>query len=236
MLSKQVSREQAIRFNSRVLVGDQINQIVNTCFFDPQNVQAMSRAFAGKHQVALAILYHNGDNNYLRDKGGLSFGIRRSFVKDPDGKGIILFDHLPRTEDETTIGMMTKKYGLRYKIPNVMEGGFANGIELFEEMKNILHKDFVRCGVFDQMSNEERDFWEQKLKCKDGFVRVYDIQEEVNTDEEEDDDSICDYDNYEDGIDDEDDVYPNDTQPIVFEEANYVPNVDSDGNIPVYMM
>ena len=75
MLSKHVSREQALTFGSTLLKGEQLNQTVMKVWADSSNLTAIARAFAGHWQIVLAAMYHEGDNTYLKEKGGLSFGI-----------------------------------------------------------------------------------------------------------------------------------------------------------------
>ena len=101
MLSKCLSTEQAIRFNARLLVGQQIKEAVNRIYFDPKNLLAMSRAFAANHQIALAILHHKGDNKYLNERKGMSFGVRKTFMKNPNGNGVVVFEKAPSAELQT---------------------------------------------------------------------------------------------------------------------------------------
>ena len=101
MMSKGVSRVQAVDYFARILQGEQLHEAVMSVWNDPNNIVAMSRAFAGHSQIVCSILENNGDNNYLSDKKGLSFGIRKMFVADADGSGIIPVPLAPSTEGET---------------------------------------------------------------------------------------------------------------------------------------
>ena len=81
MLSKEVSKVQALKYGSIMLKGDELYHAVSTAWNNSKNHVAMSRAFAGHHQIVCSIIEHNGDNTYLTEKGGLSFGLRRKGKK-----------------------------------------------------------------------------------------------------------------------------------------------------------
>ena len=104
MMSKAVSRVQAVEYFARILQGEELHDAVMSVWNDPNNIVAMSRAFAGHSQIVCAILENNGNNNYLSDKKGMSFGIRKMFVPDADGSGIIPVPLAPTTEGETAQG------------------------------------------------------------------------------------------------------------------------------------
>ena len=90
ILSKAVSsREQALVFVSRLMRGEQLNELVMKEWSDRQNTVVMARAFAGHSQIVSAILHYKGDNNYLSDRGRMSFGIRLNFFdrRKPEKKG-----------------------------------------------------------------------------------------------------------------------------------------------------
>ena len=101
MMSKKVSNEQAVVFGSTMLKGEQLHECVMRVWNDNKNTVAMSRAFAGHHQIVCSILHHNGDNSYLSKKGGLTFGVRKTFVCDEDGEGVIPIVHQSQEEAET---------------------------------------------------------------------------------------------------------------------------------------
>lgn len=79
MLCKMVSKAQALHYGRILLKGEELYHTDKTAWDDPSNRAAMSRAFAGHHQVVCVIVEHEGDNKYLSKKGGLSFGIRVSY-------------------------------------------------------------------------------------------------------------------------------------------------------------
>ena len=69
---------------------------------DHQNTVAMARAFAGHSQIVSTILHNNGDNDYLSDRGGMSFGIRRTFV-------VVPITLAPRCIGETMLDAITNE-------------------------------------------------------------------------------------------------------------------------------
>ena len=232
MMAKILSREQAIRFGSKILVGNQINELVREIFFDKANVVAMSRAFAANHQVALAILQHKGDNNYLKERGGLSFGIRKRFVKNPNGKGVIVYNQAPSNASETTIGSLMEKNRLKYEMPKV--AGFdVDNVKLTFEMKKMIAHDFNQYNLIRQMNEEEKNFWKHVLKCNhddnSSARRVYDNDLYDDEDDEQYDiDDDDDFDDEYDIDDDEEDQFDDDGQPLV--DLSLDPN-----SVPVHM-
>jgi hypothetical protein len=101
MMSKMVSKEQALVFGSKMMHGEQLHQTVMSVWEDGNHKVAMSHAFAGYTQIVISILLHKGDNKYLSEKVWLSFGIHHTFVKDPKGEGIAVIPFAPQIEGET---------------------------------------------------------------------------------------------------------------------------------------
>ena len=89
MMSKKVSSCQAIVFGARLLKGEQLYKMVKAVWDNKLNHLAISCAFAGHHQIVLSIMHHDGDNKYLVEKGGLSFGIHTTYVADHESKGVV---------------------------------------------------------------------------------------------------------------------------------------------------
>ena len=163
MLSKAVSREQALTFGSTLLKGEQLNQTVMKVWSDESNLTAIARSFAGHWQIVLAAMHHKGDNIYLKEKGGLSFGIRRTFIRNEKGDGIIPVTLAPEHEGETLTGNFLNESvvdGLKYKSPDITSLVHAR---LTDEMVNLLD------GYIDKskMSEEHRKVWDaQKYHCE----------------------------------------------------------------------
>ena len=68
--------------------GEELNKSVNSVFNDRENLPAMSCGFAGHHQVVYSVLEHEGNNTYLKEKRGTSFGVRRHFVENKERDGV----------------------------------------------------------------------------------------------------------------------------------------------------
>lgn len=155
MLSKLVSRIQAVMFGGRLLVGDELRTAVDKAYFDKNNLVAMSRAFAANHQIVSAILHYKGDNGYLKEKGGLTFGIRKTFIVNKEGDGVIPVDLAPANESETFCGRLIQ-VGLKYKAPNIYD---LKDVTLSRQMKIVLNKDVE----LDSLCEYDKDFWENIL-------------------------------------------------------------------------
>ena len=155
MMSKKVSKEQAVVFGSTLLKGEQLNQCVTKVWNDENNRTAMARAFAGHHQIVNAILHHNGDNSYLTKKGGLSFGVRKSFVCDEDGNGVIPIEY----QEEDTQTAVRK--AMKYPEPKLTD--LPKKPVLREEMVALL-KEYMEV---DLMSDELIEAWAEEIASAD---------------------------------------------------------------------
>ena len=155
MMSKQVSRNQAMTFGCRVLKMDQLHSVVMQVWNDKTNREAMARSFAGHHQVVSTIMEEKGNNEYFSKKGGLSFGVRKAFVCDRDGDGVVPIRLSPETfEDTDTYRVINNRrcIGLKHSEPKMNE---LNKAELTEEQKRILSSNMK----FDEMDEELRAEW-----------------------------------------------------------------------------
>lgn len=138
MLSKMVSREQATTFGSRLLKGDQLHETVMKVWRDRTNTQALARAFAGHHQIVETIRKCDGDNKFLTEKGGLSFGVRRTYIRNEEGTGVVPITIAPQNDLETRTGQLLNQQqitGLKHAPPKANELSKA---ELTTEMKDML--------------------------------------------------------------------------------------------------
>jgi len=124
-------------------------------------VSAFARAFAGHHQIVCAIISQNGDNNYLAERGGMSFGVRRSYMTDHEGKGVI---PVPLAMDESKtvqaqiINEMTSR-GLKYEMPEIST---LKNAKLTNSMKEFLLANMHP----DRMTTELWEYWDRKLYLK----------------------------------------------------------------------
>ena len=88
MMSKAVSTVHALEYVSMVLKDEEFYHAVKSVWDNPANRVSITRVFTGHHQIACSIIEHEGDNQYLVDKSGLSLGIRQIF--DPDENEILV--------------------------------------------------------------------------------------------------------------------------------------------------
>ena len=163
MMSKAVSTLQALNFGSTLMKGEELNKTVTQVWENEANILAMSRAFAGHHQIVLSIMHHNGDNKYLSEKGGLSFGVRKTYVPDHEGKGVIEVPLAPTSEAETTTGAFLNERtsrGMKYPLPDVKS---LDKYKLDKCMVRVLD------GLMDKtsMPQDLKDVWEDILQNAD---------------------------------------------------------------------
>ena len=71
-----------------MMKGEELNKTVNIVFNDKENIPAMSRGFFRHCQVVCLVLEHDGDNMYLTERKGTSFGVRRHFVENEERDGV----------------------------------------------------------------------------------------------------------------------------------------------------
>ena len=164
MMSKEVSKEQAVSFRSTLLRNEQLHQTVMKVWNNKSHRYAMSKAFAAHPQLVSAILEHKGDNNYLSEKGGLSFGIRRTYHRNEEGDGITLIDLAVQNENETIAGQLlanARAAGLKYAAPDLrtLKNAAPTG-----EMKEILMSYVEE----ELMTDDVRESWTQLLINQDG--------------------------------------------------------------------
>ena len=162
MLSKLVSQEQSMRFGSMFLVEEQINSCVRKAFFDETHVAAMSRAFAAQSQIVSAIRSEEGGNKYLTSSTGLSFGIRKHFVVDEDGKGVTPVDSIaPSSFEETASGQIhneavahRERRGLKYEEPDIKS---LHRSRITPEMKRVL----LQFMDIEKINDDMLDAWNE---------------------------------------------------------------------------
>ena len=157
MMSKQVSREQALTFSCRLLKGKQLNQTVMKVWNESKNKQAIARAFVAHHQIVSSIIEHKGDNKFLSEKGGLTYGVRRMFVRTEEGDGVIPVTIAPEEERQTAQGTVLKvaaEKGLKYEKPRANE---LKKARMPEEMQDLLMEHME----FEKMTPELLEAWEK---------------------------------------------------------------------------
>ena len=88
MASKKVSRSQSVVFGGTLLKNKQLNRTVMNVLFDPDILPAIARAYIGHSQIPGAIIEYKGDNNYLSERKGMHFGVRKTFISNEKGDGV----------------------------------------------------------------------------------------------------------------------------------------------------
>lgn len=188
MMSRAVSKEQANAYGSQVLKSEELHRAVMTVWNDDTHLVAMSRAFAAHHQIVCAIMECEGDNNYLNDPKGMTFGVRRTFVATRDGDGVQLarddenddpipmgdgngvepIDLAPQSIAETLQGFVqiqNRLIGkLKFEAPDLRT---LNKSNLSREMEDFL-LDNMTCGL---MTADVEEYW---------LKRAIEIQNERN--------------------------------------------------------
>ena len=85
-------------------------------------------------------LKNNGDNNYLNEKGGMSFGVRKKFMIDEENEGVVPMTVAPMTADESMtmqIHNQMKKLQLKYQAPDIRT--LYEHATLTNQMKKVLN-------------------------------------------------------------------------------------------------
>ena len=159
MMSKEVSKEQAVSFSSTMLRKEQLHATVQKVWNNTNHRHAMAKAFAAHPQIVCAIIEHKGDNNYLTEKGRLSFGIRRTYQCNENGDGVQLIDLAPQNEHETAAGQILEdrnRRGLKYTPPKM---DTLTKAKPTQEMKEMLMSYIEE----DLMTADVRDSWTELL-------------------------------------------------------------------------
>ena len=119
-------------------------------------VIAISRAFAAHNQIVSCILKHDGDKNYLSVRGGMSFVIRRMYLTDEEGEGVIPVP-MAMVEGETVQAQVVNERrakGLKYDEPAMSDLVDA---ALKKEMKVFLLDNMNR------MDDEVVKYWMERV-------------------------------------------------------------------------
>ena len=154
-------------YGSRIMKGEELHKAVTKVFEDKDNLPAMSRGFAGHHQVVCSVLEHDSDNTYLKERKGTSFGVRRHFVEDEkkDGvDGVITID-IPEYDQSIAERFLARRVArqLRYSPPDTREFSHEN---ISTEMKDwlrmemdsdLLAADDEMVEVWDRIGNDEEN-------------------------------------------------------------------------------
>ena len=137
-LSKEISSMQSLTMGTRLMKSEEIIKIVNKVWDDNTDSVSISRGWMSHYQVIAAALEMDGDNAYLKNKGGLDFGVRLSFHANEDDTGVDkIFEPV---EDASAAEMVANdriSNGLKYDIPNLRDFAHVKltdrEIEFFKE-------------------------------------------------------------------------------------------------------
>ena len=75
------------------------NQTIIQVWNNKKHAPAISSVFTTHDQIVSTILCHNGDNNCLSVSERLLFGVRRMYISNEEGEGVITIP-IVITEDE----------------------------------------------------------------------------------------------------------------------------------------
>ena len=87
-LSKRVSRGQSLDIGSRPLLQEEIWTHAKAAW-DDLTPSDIARSFMSHHQIVNAIIKHKGTNDFIRERGGLHFGIRQTYQATDDGMQLL---------------------------------------------------------------------------------------------------------------------------------------------------
>ena len=90
-LSKDVSQQQAIAYGSHVLQDEELWRAAESSWAN-MPLSTIARAYAGHHQIVTAILEHAGSNEFLRQRGGMHYGIRKRYAATEEGVDVVFVD------------------------------------------------------------------------------------------------------------------------------------------------
>ena len=138
---------------------EQLHTCVMNVWENTTHRYAMGRAFAAHPQIVCAILEHDGSNDFLSKKNGMSFGVRKCFHKTEEGDGVVLTEIAPDSEGETAAGIFVNERqarGLKYPVPDVSTFENAN---ITRSMVEILMSYMEE----DKMTEDIRDYWMRYL-------------------------------------------------------------------------
>ena len=123
-LSKEISSMQSLTMGTRLMKSEEIIKIVDNVWKDDTDSVSISRGWMSHYQVISAALEMDGDNAYLKNKGGLDFGVRLSFHANEDNTGVDRI--IEPVEDMSAAEMVANERinnSLKYDIPSFKNFG-----------------------------------------------------------------------------------------------------------------
>ena len=152
-LSKEISSMQSLTMGTRLMKSEEIIKIVDKVWKDKTDSVSISRGWMSHYQVIAAALEMDGDNAYLKNKGGLDFGVRLSFHANADNTGV---DKIEEPVDDASAAEVVAneriKSGLKYEVPNIED---LRGVRMTNA-----EKEFFREYLDDEkVTDEVLEFW-----------------------------------------------------------------------------
>ena len=115
---------QSLTMGTRLMKSEEIIKIVDNVWKDNTDSVSISRGWMSHYQVISAALEMDGDNAYLKNKGGLDFGVRLSFHANEDNTGVDKI--IEPVEDMSAAEMVANERmnnSLKYNIPKLTDFG-----------------------------------------------------------------------------------------------------------------
>ena len=133
---------------------EEIIKIVDKVWKDNTDSVSISRGWMSHYQVIASALEMDGDNAYLKNKGGLDFGVRLSFHANEDNTGVKkVVEPLEDTSAAEMVANDRIKKGLKYNVPNILQLKHA---KMSKE-----EKDFFKAYLDgEKMTDEVTEFWQ----------------------------------------------------------------------------
>ena len=135
--------------------GEELYETVKKIWNDKSNLPALARAYSAHHQIVCAMLESNGGNDYLRERKGLSFGVRKAFMTTEDGEGVILVPEPPNETESIQHQILAERNsrGLKHAPPDIRT--LTKG-KLTEAMIYLLRELMEE----RRMDDEVKEYWE----------------------------------------------------------------------------
>ena len=152
-LSKEISSIQSLTLGTRLMKSEEIIKIVDKVWQDNTDSVSLSRGWMSHYQVIASALEMDGDNAYLKNKGGLDFGVRLSFHANEDNTGVKkIVEPLEDTSAAEMVANERIKKGLKYNVPKILQLKHA---KISEE-----EKQFFKAYLdVEKMTPEVMEFW-----------------------------------------------------------------------------
>ena len=126
--------------------------MVDKVWKDTADEVAISRGQMAHHQVISATLEMDGDNAYLKNRGGLDFGIRMAFIANEENTGVDrIVEPLSELSADEQIERHREEIGTKYKIPEITN---IEGENLPPRVKEFLKKNLQK----NRMTREIKEF------------------------------------------------------------------------------